>query len=153
MRGTSRSPGKTPVIDLGVLSGFTSSYAYGVNSGSQVVGKLDDGGADPTAFLYDPTRGMVDLRSLLSTADQATWSSLTTATAINDGDQITGQGIIDGQLHAFELTPVANQGLFTPATSAVPAPPALVLSALGIAIAAAWSRLVRPGRSSGPAAA
>jgi len=140
-----KGPGKVPLIDLGVLNGFSSSVALGINATSQVVGKLSLMGTNSTAFVYDQGAGMIDLRSLLLAADQAHWTSLTLATAINDNLQITGQGVVDGQLHAFLMTPIPGESPFaSPAT--VPAPPALVLSGLGCAIAAAfaWLQRVRP---------
>jgi len=149
--GGSNGPGKTPLIDLGVLSGYTSSFALGINSSSRVVGKLDMFGANSSAFVYDPTLGMIDLRSLLGASDRVHWTRLTLASAINDGLQITGQGLVDGQLHAFLMTPTAGQPAFTP-SGTVPAPPALVLSGLGCAIAGAFARL-RRGRTGVRAAA
>lgn len=135
--------------DLGVVaqeSGGSSvqgmsSYARGVNGQSNVVGSLDLGGGASIAFLWSQTQGMIDLNSLLSPTDQTSWQLLS-ASAINDDNQIVGQGYFNGQLHAFELMPDASGSIFGTA-SAVPAPPTLVLSAVGFGIASAWSRIVR----------
>ena len=112
-----------PLVDLGTLANASSSMALGVNDNGQVVGT--SGGQ---AFLWNASGGMVNLHSLLSTADQANWV-LTEATGINDSGQISGEGFFDGALHGFVLTP-----------NVVPTPPALVLSVVGLAITWGWSR-------------
>ncbi len=140
------------LVDIGVLNGFSSSYGLGINATSQVVGRLDNGGTGGSAFVYDPSAGLISLRSLLSSSDQQVWTGLTAASAINDGLQITGQGVVGGRLHGFLMTPIPGESVFNPADLGVPEPPALLLSALGCAIAAAWARL-RRGRTAGPAAA
>jgi probable HAF family extracellular repeat protein len=139
------------LVDLGVLPGAVSSFADGVNNLARVVGSLDFGAGSSRAFLWDAQHGMVDLNTLISSADRSSWL-LSGATGINDGNQISGEGYFHGVLHGFVLTPIEGQSIFTPADSVVPTPPALVLSAMGLGIASGWARL-RRGRTGGRAAA
>ncbi len=91
--------------DLGTLGG-TNSFAYGINDSGQIVGSSDIGNntgiGGSHAFLYNDG-SLTDLKSLIAT--DSGWT-LNTATAINDGGQIIGSGLINGQNHAFALTPV-----------------------------------------------
>jgi probable HAF family extracellular repeat protein len=104
--------------DLGTLGG-TNSNARGINASGQVVGASDTtGGTLQSGFLYDPVNGMVDLNSLINPSSG--WF-LGIATAINDAGQITGQGLINGRVDAYLLTPVA-----------VPEPSSVVLAAFGL---------------------
>jgi uncharacterized repeat protein (TIGR01451 family) len=92
--------------DLGSLGG--TSQALGINTNSQVVGKSNN-----LAFLWSDTNGnsqtdpgeMIDLNTLLPSSSG--WS-LTEAQDINDAGQIVGTGIINGQTHAFLLTPTLD---------------------------------------------
>ena len=133
------------LVDLGTLANSPNSMALGVNDNALVVGT--SGGE---AFLYGGP-GLFNLNSLISTVNQAQWL-LTSATGINDADQICGEGYLNGVLHAFELTPIAGESIFaTPGT--VPAPPSLMTSAIGVAVASWWSlRRFRRGRTEVPAA-
>ena len=145
-----------PLVDLGVLPGGTSSLANAVNDLANVVGEVLYGPSSPgqpnsRAFLWGASDGLFDLNTLISPGDQASWI-LTQATGINDSDQISGEGYLDGVLHGFVLTPIPGQPIFAPAVQGVPEPPTLILSAVGLAIVAAWSRL-RRGRTGGRAAA
>jgi probable HAF family extracellular repeat protein len=109
--------------DLGTLGG-NESNAQGINSSGQVTGWASTTG-DVTnhAILYDLAQGMVDLNSLISPLSG--WE-LTNGIAINDAGQITGFGTLDGETHAFLLTPT------------VPEPSSLVLAGLGFATLAVW---------------
>ena len=92
---------------------------------------------DNAAFIWDPVAGLFDLNTLISKAGQSAWT-LEMATGINDLGQISGIGYCnaDHELHGFLLTPVAGESLFAPfSATVVPAPPTLVLSALGGVIA------------------
>jgi probable HAF family extracellular repeat protein len=89
--------------DLGTLGG-PSAIGLGINNSGQIVGhsKILASG-DDHAFIYDSINGMVDLNSLI---DPMSGWILNQATAINESGQITGSGMIDGEMHAFVLTPV-----------------------------------------------
>jgi probable HAF family extracellular repeat protein len=95
------------IKDLGSL-GSGSSQALAINNQTQVVGKSNN-----SAFIWrdsnsngQPDPGeMIDLNTLLPS--NAGWS-LTEAQDINDAGQIVGTGIINGQTHAFLLTPISS---------------------------------------------
>ena len=109
------------LVDIGVTDGFSSSVAAGLNNLGQVVGTLSSGGSGGHAFFWDQAVGLFDLNTLLDPAERASWV-LTSATGINDRDQIAGQGYVNGQLHGFVLTPVPGTETFFPAAG-VPCPP------------------------------
>ena len=94
-----RWTGKT-IADLGTLGG-TNSYGSGINRSGAVVGYAYLANGDEHAF-YAPGSTMLDLNTLIPT--NSGWT-LTEALAINDNGWITGQGTINGQQHAFLLTP------------------------------------------------
>jgi probable HAF family extracellular repeat protein len=104
--------------DLGTLPAAPDSTAYGINNAGEVVGRSGD-----RAFLYSQAGGMVDLNARIPSGSG--WH-LTTASAINDLGQITGNGSINGQSHAFLLTPVETP-IFTGATRFVPVAPCRLL--------------------------
>lgn len=93
----------TAVHVLGTLGG-DFSHGYGINDKGHVVGvsRLAGGGLQ-RAFYYDGTT-MLDLQNLIPSGSG--WS-LVGASAINSSDQITGWGDINGQTHAYLLTPTA----------------------------------------------
>lgn len=88
--------------DLGVLNGATFSSAYAINNLGQVVGSSGYIATFEHAFLWSDTAGMQDLNDLIP--PNSGWL-LEYAFAINDVGQITGQGTVNGQTHAFLLTP------------------------------------------------
>src|SRR6266852_1906729 len=88
------------VENLGVLPGMTGSTAFAANDLGQVVGW-----SGFTAFVWSRGKGMQDLNKLIPAGSG--WQ-LTVASAINNRGQITGQGNINGQSHAFLLTPAAE---------------------------------------------
>jgi probable HAF family extracellular repeat protein len=108
------------MIDLGALGGsfsFDSSFAIGINNRGQVVG-TDRTLFDPVtraivvrAFLW--SGGVMTDLSTLPEVRAAGWSSLSTANAINDAGQIVGAGAINGQGHAFLLSPPLSQPCLT----------------------------------------
>jgi probable HAF family extracellular repeat protein len=111
------------INDLGNLGG-TFSEGTAINDNGQVVGAFDiasDGSRH--AFLYSGAL-MQDLNTLIDPS--AGWL-LTYANGINNGGQITGQGLIGGEKHAFLLTPV-------------PEPSAITLALIGIfgALGCCW---------------
>jgi probable HAF family extracellular repeat protein len=89
---------RTPV-DLGVLPGLGWSSAFAINDFDEVVGW-----SGFAAFLWTPAGGMQDLNALI---DSNSGWQLTSANAINHLGQITGEGTINGQTHAFLLTPTS----------------------------------------------
>jgi probable HAF family extracellular repeat protein len=89
--------------DLATLGGL-NSYSYNVAAGGQVVGASEvQVTSDHThAFLYTSGSGMVDLNTLI---DPLSGWELSDAAGINDAGQITGQGLINHEYHAYLLTP------------------------------------------------
>jgi probable HAF family extracellular repeat protein len=99
------------MLDLGTLGG-SESYGGAVS----IDGKLVGTSAVPIevstyyhAFIYTSASGMVDLNTLIDPL--AGWE-LESASDINSAGQITGQGIINGEYHAFLLSPVPLGGDF-----------------------------------------
>jgi probable HAF family extracellular repeat protein len=88
--------------DLATLGGL-NSYSYNIGAGGQVVGASEvQIASDRThAFLYTSGGGMVDLNTLI---DPLSGWELTDAAGINDAGQITGQGLINNEYHAYLLT-------------------------------------------------
>ena len=95
------------ITDLGTLGG-ADSQGLGLNNRGQVVGPSTTGPgqvlgqAGTRAFLWEAGR-LTDLNTLLPAG--AGWE-LTGAWAINDAGQIAGAGVVDGQEHAFRLSPL-----------------------------------------------
>ena len=91
----------SPAKDLGTLGGQNSG-ANGINNHNWVVGWSDPaGGGAIRAFLYNGST-IIDLNTRL--VNGAGWV-LSDATAINDNDQIVGNGFYKGQPRAFLLLP------------------------------------------------
>ena len=95
-------------VDIGTLPGYQNSVATAINGAGQVVGYawLPVNDADPirTPYLYDHRTGVMTDLNLLIPQDSG-WQ-LVDAFDISDAGQIVGQGLIDGEMHAFVLTPV-----------------------------------------------
>jgi probable HAF family extracellular repeat protein len=88
------------ITDVGTLGG-SCSIAYEVGESGQVVGQADTSAGRQHAFLY--ISGMMqDLNDLIPAGSG--WE-LSVATGMNEGGQIVGYGLINGQTHAFLLTP------------------------------------------------
>jgi probable HAF family extracellular repeat protein len=85
------------IQSLGVLPGQSWSSAFAINDVGQVVGW-----SGFRAFVWSRSGGMQDLNSLIP--GNSGWT-LSSANAINVVGQITGQGTINGEQHAFLLTP------------------------------------------------
>jgi probable HAF family extracellular repeat protein len=94
----------TTMQDLSTLGG-TSSSGSDINSNSMIVGSssIDPFSDVEHAFIYTSATGMVDLNSRI---DGSSGWILAFASGINDAGQITGGGLINGQQHAYLLTPV-----------------------------------------------
>ncbi|MDX2037715.1 MAG: PEP-CTERM sorting domain-containing protein [Isosphaeraceae bacterium] len=125
------------MIDLGILPQGRASLAADVNEAMEVVGHVDYGFGATTAFLWLPsTRRMIDLNTLISPTSG--WHLLA-ATAINGESQITGYGLIGGNIHAFRLDPILGEPLDSAPGTAVPEPSTLVLTAAGALVLAAFA--------------
>ena len=88
--------------DLGTLPGGNSSSAAAINDFGWVVGWSTTANSTSHAMLWLPHSGMWDLNNLIPA--NSGWV-LDEATGINIFGQIVGNGTINGQEHAFLLTP------------------------------------------------
>ncbi len=90
------------INDLGTLSGGTTSWAFGINASTVIIGTSNWSGAGYRAFIWE-TGTMTNLNDLIGSG---TGWTLTRATGINDSGQIVGFGTNGGgAVHAFLLTP------------------------------------------------
>ena len=95
------------VTDLGTLGGINSS-ANAINNANVVVGHSEFNSGNLVAFVQAfiyKNGAMVNLNARIPA--NSGWN-LTTAQSINDAGQITGYGVINGQTHAFLLTPTTK---------------------------------------------
>jgi probable HAF family extracellular repeat protein len=92
------------IHSLGTLSGGNSSAGYGINDSNQIVGFSSTATSTSDAMIWSQKTGMQDLNSLIPA--NSGWV-LELAVWINNAGQITGYGTINGQNHAFLLTPVS----------------------------------------------
>ena len=83
--------------DLGVAGGLVSSEALAINDRGEIVGWLGT-----SAFIWTRAEGMQNLNDCI---DPNSGWTLNSANAINILGQITGSGTINGETHAFLLTP------------------------------------------------
>jgi probable HAF family extracellular repeat protein len=90
------------IRDLGSLPHSTESSAFSINNAGHVVGWAFLPGAVYHGFVWSQNAGMLDLNDLIPAGSG--WT-IEFAIAINGSDQITGRGTINGQEHAFLLTP------------------------------------------------
>jgi len=93
------------IQDLGTLPNATGSNANSINNSGQVVGFAIFPNFAYQAITWTEAAGMKDLNALI--APNSGWT-LEFAFAINDNGQITGRGSINGQEHAFLLTPTGT---------------------------------------------
>ena len=89
------------IRDLGTLAGG-SGTAFGVNDLDQIVGYSRTSSNDPHAFIWSGRTGIQDLNDLIPA--NSGWV-LVWASAINNAGQITGWGTVNGENHAYLLTP------------------------------------------------
>ena len=88
------------MTDLGVLPGDDSSEAADITNDGRILGESCLGDHCRPVLWSDGT--MIDLNQLLS--PNSGWQ-LFDAQSINARGQITGGGIINGEFHAFVMTP------------------------------------------------
>jgi probable HAF family extracellular repeat protein len=88
--------------DLGLLPGSLFANAIGINNSSEIVGGCGFSDGSLRGFVYDSAHGMQDLNNLIPAGSG--WV-LGQAVDINDSGQIVGVGTINGQTHAYLLTP------------------------------------------------
>ena len=89
------------IQDLGSLPHSTESSAFSINDAGHAVGWALLPGSVYHGFVWSQNAGMLDLNDLIPTGSG--WT-IEFAFAINDNDQITGRGTINGQEHAFLMT-------------------------------------------------
>jgi probable HAF family extracellular repeat protein len=87
--------------DLGTLANYTSSVAYGINNRGRVVGKATNSSGSSHAFVR-LNNGIRDLNNLIPA--NSGWE-LIEAKDINNNGRIIGYGTVNGENHAFVLTP------------------------------------------------
>lgn len=116
------------------------STGLGINNLGQVVGfsgtnnnffAADGNGL--RAFLYSD-KTLYDLNNLIAPSSQSGFT-LTAASAINNKGQIVGRGAVNGELHAFLLTPISSVSVAEP-TSGVP----ILSFGAGVILFAAFKR-------------
>lgn len=90
------------IHSIGTLPGGDTSFAGGVNDSNQVVGESTISGGASHAFVWTIAGGMKDLNKLIP--QNSGWV-LNHASAINNNGQIVGYGTINGENHAYILTP------------------------------------------------
>jgi probable HAF family extracellular repeat protein len=88
--------------DLGTLAGGTWSAAFAVNIFGTVVGNGNCTGSPSHAFAWNKKDAMQDLNALIPA--NSGWV-LQGAVAVSVAGQIVGVGTVNGQQHAFLLTP------------------------------------------------
>lgn len=105
------------MTDLDTMN-TTWSTAEDINNYGQIVGKTINpiiaervNGSGASAVLWDVNEGMLLLDDFL--ADSSPWDRLHEASAINDLGQIVGYGSINGQVHAFVMTPAPEPATLT----------------------------------------
>jgi probable HAF family extracellular repeat protein len=101
------------IYDLGILGGiYNASQASSINDSGVVVGSAAvESGSNNRAWIWVPTsqngtRGqMTDLNNLIPAGSG--WT-LTFAKSVNNSGEIAGFGTVNGQVHAFLLTPTTT---------------------------------------------
>ncbi|MEW6736800.1 MAG: DUF3466 family protein [Acidobacteriota bacterium] len=86
------------------IIGNTNNFANGINSDGQVVGSFKINANTNHGFIYHNST-MTDLNDLIPA--NSGWV-ITNARSINDKGQIVGAGTINGESHAFLMTPLPS---------------------------------------------
>jgi probable HAF family extracellular repeat protein len=96
--------------DLGTLPGYQNSNAMALNNQGQAVGiawfPIDESDVIRRAVLFDTRTGDVIDLNLAIPQGSGWW--LADAHDINDNGQIVGRGYLNGESHAFLLTPATS---------------------------------------------
>lgn len=87
---------------IGTLPGGTTSYAGYISDANVILGESTIASGDTHAFLWSQTKGMQDLNDLIP--PNSGWV-INHVSAMNSAGQIVGFGTINGEIHAFLLTP------------------------------------------------
>lgn len=90
------------IHSLGTLPGGASSIGSGINDSNQIVGLSSTATSTSDAIIWTQKGGIKDLNNLIP--PNSGWV-LVLANSINNSGQITGYGTINGENHAFLLTP------------------------------------------------
>lgn len=90
------------ISKLGTLAGDASSAGQQINDLGQVVGISANSAGVTRAILWTKAKGMQDLNKLIP--KNSGWT-LVFASGTNKKGQITGYGMLNGENHAFLLTP------------------------------------------------
>ena len=99
-----------PMMDLGTVSGWSNSYATGINAAGTIVGNSSESGTGGP-FVGSAGGRLVDLNTYIDTFLQI----VTRATAINDAGQILADGITDNFMeNEYLLTPGGGTPTPTP---------------------------------------
>ena len=119
------------MTDLGTLGG--NSFAYGINDSGAIVGySWPIIGDNPHAFIYIDGV-MIDLNSLIPNGSG--WLLLE-AYGINNTGQIVGEGLWNGQPHAFLLNSArVRTSLFV---TGIPEPGTICLTMAGLILVLVW---------------
>jgi len=130
------------MTDLGTLG--SGSYAQDINDAGETVGySWLSSGANTHAFLYQ-NGTMLDLNALISA-----WGwELLAAYGINNNGQIVGEGLFQGQAHAFRLDPIESasySGAGQDCPVSTPDPGTATLALIGLSLVA-LSRIRRRRR-------
>jgi probable HAF family extracellular repeat protein len=100
-------PNKTGApVKITMPAGFPYGEIYGINASGQMVGIMwssDQAGATEHAFIFDTTKGVRDLNSLINSSSG--WV-LNFARDINDKGQVVGYGEKSGLKRGFVLDPI-----------------------------------------------